>query len=173
MWDLLRLGTEPVCPPLAGGFLTTRAPGKSQTWLLWDCHRFPQSLTSAQGLGCLLAVLRLWSLGSDAHGLQSCCSSPRGHCFQPPAVWYSNYTTVPSSLSVRQDWDSPSWNSQASPKGANRFHFFPSVLRKELGVGRLPQFTTVGWRWEKGKQKHQSILPFWVWLLVSGWAWLL
>ena len=30
MWDLPRSGTEPVCPALAGGFLTTVPPGKSQ-----------------------------------------------------------------------------------------------------------------------------------------------
>ena len=29
MWDLPRLGLEPMCPALAGGFLTTVPPGKS------------------------------------------------------------------------------------------------------------------------------------------------
>ena len=29
-WDLPRPGLEPVCPELAGGFLTTAPPGKSQ-----------------------------------------------------------------------------------------------------------------------------------------------
>ena len=31
-WDLPRLGTEPVSPALAGGFLSTEPPGKSQTF---------------------------------------------------------------------------------------------------------------------------------------------
>ena len=30
MWDLPRTGLEPVSPALAGGFLTTAPPGKSQ-----------------------------------------------------------------------------------------------------------------------------------------------
>ena len=32
MWDLPRPGLEPVSPALAGGFLTTAPPGKSQKW---------------------------------------------------------------------------------------------------------------------------------------------
>ena len=31
MWDLPRLGLEPVSPALAGGFLTTAPPGKSRS----------------------------------------------------------------------------------------------------------------------------------------------
>ena len=34
MWDLPEPGLEPVCPALAGGFLTTAPPGKSQPDLL-------------------------------------------------------------------------------------------------------------------------------------------
>ena len=33
MWDLPRPGLEPVCPTLAGGFLTTAPPGKPQMFL--------------------------------------------------------------------------------------------------------------------------------------------
>ena len=39
MWDLPRLGIEPVSPAFTGGFLSTVLPGKSPTWslawLLW------------------------------------------------------------------------------------------------------------------------------------------
>ena len=34
MWDLPGPGLEPVTPALAGGFLTTAPPGKSQAWVL-------------------------------------------------------------------------------------------------------------------------------------------
>ena len=33
MWDLPGPGLEPVCPALAGGFLTTAPPGKLYTFL--------------------------------------------------------------------------------------------------------------------------------------------
>ena len=33
MWDLPRPGLEPVSPALAGGFLTTAPPGKSETFI--------------------------------------------------------------------------------------------------------------------------------------------
>ena len=36
MWDLPRLGLEPVSPALAGGFLTTAPPGKPHALLsIW------------------------------------------------------------------------------------------------------------------------------------------
>ena len=34
MWDLPRLGIEPMPSALAGGFLTTRPPGKPQNFIL-------------------------------------------------------------------------------------------------------------------------------------------
>ena len=36
MWDLPAPGLEPVCPALAGGFLTTVPPGKSPEFILRD-----------------------------------------------------------------------------------------------------------------------------------------
>ena len=37
MWDIPRLGTEPMSPALVGGFLTTGQPGKSWRWhFSWD-----------------------------------------------------------------------------------------------------------------------------------------
>ena len=36
MWDLPRPGLEPVSPALAGGFLTTAAPGKSHLLILYS-----------------------------------------------------------------------------------------------------------------------------------------
>ena len=36
MWDLPRPGLEPVSPALAGGFLTTAPPGKSQESFLFN-----------------------------------------------------------------------------------------------------------------------------------------
>ena len=35
MWDLPGPGIEPVSPALAGRFLTTAPPGKSQELLMW------------------------------------------------------------------------------------------------------------------------------------------
>ena len=37
MWDLPGPGLEPVSPALAGGFLTTMPPGKSQTRFFKKC----------------------------------------------------------------------------------------------------------------------------------------
>ena len=39
MWNLLRPGIEPVSPALAGGFLTTGPPGKSQLFSFVDSHK--------------------------------------------------------------------------------------------------------------------------------------
>ena len=36
MWDLPGPGLEPVCPALAGGFLTTAPPGKPHTAYILD-----------------------------------------------------------------------------------------------------------------------------------------
>ena len=46
MWDLPGPGLEPVSPALAGGFLTTAPPGKSQDWILsevWEEVVHPSS----------------------------------------------------------------------------------------------------------------------------------
>ena len=44
MWDLPGPGLEPVCPALAGGFLTTAPPGKPQE------DYFPNALGSLTSL---------------------------------------------------------------------------------------------------------------------------
>ena len=51
MWDLPGPGLEPVCPALAGGFLTTAPPGKSPASLSSGGERFQVVYLSAAGAG--------------------------------------------------------------------------------------------------------------------------
>ena len=46
MWNLPRPGIEPMSPELAGGFLTTRLPGKS--YMDFKCHLQPEAGEEAE-----------------------------------------------------------------------------------------------------------------------------
>ena len=50
MWDLPRSGLEPVSPALAGGFLTTAPPGKSQECLFKKGFKEIKYVSSTNGV---------------------------------------------------------------------------------------------------------------------------
>ena len=54
MWDLPRPGIEPTLPALAGGFLTTGAPGKP--WLAIFSSHFPWREVLSPPFSTLLSV---------------------------------------------------------------------------------------------------------------------
>ena len=64
LWDLPGPGLEPVCPALAGGFLTTVPPGKSQKvcfilfyfFLRDDIYSFSKCYSKTRGKKMVLAV---------------------------------------------------------------------------------------------------------------------
>ena len=68
MWDLCRLGLEPLSPSLAGGFLTTAPPGKPLQPLFLQKSFFPASFSLSFPSGTPvthkldLLILRYWSL---------------------------------------------------------------------------------------------------------------
>ena len=93
LWNLPGPGIEPMSPALAGGFLTTGPPGKSQTI-------FP--ILDVLDLCCAL----MWDCRADGHRVLSLLTSLLNHiCILFPAL-YSSLCTSTNSFIAWLPWSS-------------------------------------------------------------------